>query len=135
MPTSNSNTLSRIFDSLPERVQSAIVAYANEVELSIAAVITFAIANFLELESVPIDDRQSHTEGNSILDDLPASLQSEIKNYAAEDEIPPEIVVELAITHFLDPDSVTFDDCLAELQHDQVELLRQQKGDRQATAA
>ncbi len=68
MPTSNPSTQSRIFDSFPERVQSAIIAYANEAELSLDAVITFAIA------------------------------------------------------HFLDPDSVTFDDCLIGLQRDQVEL-------------
>ena len=54
---------------------------------------------------------------------------------AAEDEMPPELVVELAIAHFLDPESVTFDDCLVGLQHDQVKLLRQQKRDQQATAA
>ena len=81
MPTSNPNTQSRIFESLPERVQSAIIAYANEAELSINVVITFAIAQFLELESVPVDNRQSHPEDNSILDDLPALLRSEIKNY------------------------------------------------------
>lgn len=49
--------------------------------------------------------------------------------------MPPEFVVELAIAHFLAPDSVTFDDCLIELQRDQVELLRRQKRARQATAA
>ena len=135
MPTSNPNTPSRIFDSLPERVQSAIVAYANEAELSIDAVITFAIAHFLEIKSIPVDDKQRCTEDTSIFDDLPASVQSEIKNYAAEDEMPLEFAVELAIAHFLDPDSVTFDDCQVGLQRERVELLRQQKRDRQVSAA
>ncbi len=134
MSISNPDTQSRIFNFLPEQVQLAIVAYANEVGLPIDAIITFAITHFLELESISLDNKH-RTEGSSILDDLPVSLQSEIKNYAAEDEMPPEFVVELAIAHFLDPDSVTFDDCIIGLQRDRVELLRQQKRDRQATAA
>lgn len=130
MPTFNRNTQSRIFGSLPERVQSAIAAYANEAELSIDAVIRFAIAHFLELESIPLDDKPSYSEAGSILGDLPASIQSEIENYAAEDGMPLEVLVELAIAHFLDPDSVTFDDCRVGIQRDRVELLRRHKRDR-----
>lgn len=52
----------------------------------------------------------------SILDNIPTSLQQTIKSYAAEQEIPPKFVVELAIAHFLDPDSATFDDCQIGLQ-------------------
>lgn len=130
MSISNPNTKSQIFNSLPQKVQSAIVAYAESAELSPDLVITFAIAHFLELESIPVYDTQSHTESSSILDDLPTSLKTEIENYAAEDDMPPEFVVELAIAHFLDPDSMTFDDCQTGLQQDRLELLKLQKSDR-----
>ncbi|MGG6295036.1 hypothetical protein ACQ4M4_11470 [Leptolyngbya sp. AN02str] len=49
--------------------------------------------------------------------------------------MPPEFVVELAIAHFLDPDSVTFDDCQVGLQGDRVELLCHQKQFQQQVAA
>lgn len=135
MPTSSLNTQSCLFDSLPEPIQSALTAYAKEAELSLDAVITFAIAYFLELESISLGNKESSTKSINSLDDLPAPLQSEIKNYAAEEEMPLEFVVELAIAHFLDSDSVTFDDCITGLQRERVELLRQQKRNLEATAA
>lgn len=135
MPISNPGTKSRIFNSLPERIQSAIAAYAESAELSPDAVITLAIAYFLELESIAVDESHSHAESGSILDDLPAVLRTEIENYAAEDDLPAEFVVELAIAHFLDPDSMTFDDCQTGLQPDRLELLRWQKSNLQATVA
>lgn len=135
MSTSKTNTQARIFDSLPERVQIAISAYASAVDLSTDAVIQFAIAHFLELEDSSSDTRPNHPTTDNILDDLPAVLQREIKRHGVEQEMPPEFVVELAVAHFLDPDSVTFDDCQVGLQRDRVELLRQQKRARQVAAA
>ncbi|MBE9127491.1 MULTISPECIES: hypothetical protein [unclassified Coleofasciculus] len=135
MPISNPDTKSKIFNSLPKKVQSAIVAYAESAELSPDGVIIFAIAHFLELESIREHDSHSHTESTSILNDLPTSLQTEIENYAALYDMPPEFVVELAIAHFLDPDSITFDDCQTRLQRDRLELLRLEKHQRSATVA
>ncbi|NES21105.1 MAG: hypothetical protein F6K41_19790 [Symploca sp. SIO3E6] len=57
----------------------------------------------------------------------------EIEKYAAEDELPPEFVVDLVIAHFLDPDSMTFDDCQTGLQQDQLALLRLEKHERAIT--
>ncbi|MCP2727225.1 hypothetical protein [Limnofasciculus baicalensis] len=94
---SNPNTKSHIFDSLPKKIQSAIVTYRELAEVSPDIVIRFAIARFLELEFIPMPDSHSYTESRSILNDLPTSLQTEIEKYAAEDNIPPEFVVELAI--------------------------------------
>lgn len=135
MPISNPGSKSQIFDSLPQKIQSAIAAYAESAELSPDVIITFAIAHFLELESIPLQEGHNHTESGSILNDLPASLQKEIENYAAENDMPPEFVVELAIAHFLDPDSMTFDDCQTGLQRDRLELLRLKKHQRSTTVA
>lgn len=135
MSTSIPNNQLWLFDSVPERVKLAIVAYANETGLSTQAIITIAIAHFLEAEAMPLGDKRSYSEGSGILDGLPASLQDAINHYAAADKLPPEFVVELAIAHFLDPDSVTFDDCQPGIQHERVELLRQHKRARRATAA
>jgi hypothetical protein len=41
--------------------------------------------------------------------------------------MPSEFVVELAIDHFLDPDSMTYEDCQVGVGRSQVERL-QQKG-------
>jgi hypothetical protein len=127
MPISNPNTKSRIFDSLPKKIQSAIVTYRELAELSPDMIITFAIANFLELDSIPLPNRHSNTENSSIINDLPTSLQTEIEKYAAEDNMPPEFVVELAIAHFLDPDSITFDDCQTGVQQERLEVLKLQR--------
>jgi len=82
------------------------------------------------LKSIPWDDRHKQNASGSILDELPASLRIETVNYAAEDELPPEFVVELAIAHFLDPDSMTFDDCQTQLQQERLTLLKLEKSDR-----
>ncbi len=92
------------------------------------------IARFLELEFIPVPDNHSHTESSSILNDLPTSLQTEIDKYAAEDNIPPEFVVELAIAHFIDPDSITFDDCQTEVQQERLEVLKLQQRSLQTVA-
>jgi hypothetical protein len=133
--TSNFNTQSQIFASLPEQVQEAIAAYADAADLSPDAVIQFAIAHFLELEYISPDTKQNLPKTGNVLDDLPGSLRHEVRNYAVEQEMPPEFVVELAIAHFLDPDCVTFDDCQVGLQRDRIELLRHQKQVQQQAAA
>jgi len=133
MPISNADTESQIFHSLPEKVQLAIRAYAESAGLSPDVVIVFAIAHFLELESIPWQDSHNQNASGNILDQLPAALRIEIEQYAAEDELPPEFVVELAIAHFLDPDSMTFDDCQTGLQQDQLALLRLEKHERAIT--
>ncbi len=130
MLTSNFNTQSQIFASLPERVQEAIAAYGNAADLLPDAVIQFATAHFLELEYISPDTKQNPPKTGNVLDDLPGSLRHEIRNYAVEQEMPPEFVVELArssrypqgVAHFLAPDSVTFDDCQVGLQRDRIEL-------------
>jgi len=49
-----------------------------------------------------------------------------IAHYATAHAMPPEFVIELAIAHFLDPDSVTFDDCQVGLVRDRLNLLLSQ---------
>jgi hypothetical protein len=105
------------------RVQDA-AAYANAANLLPDAVIQFAIAHFLELNYISPNTKQNPPKAGNVLDDFPGSLRYEIRNYAVGREMPPEFVVELAIAHFLDPDSVTFDDCQVGLQRDRIELLR-----------
>ena len=50
-------------------------------------------------------------------------------------EIPSELVIELAIAHFLDPDSVTFDDCQMKVEQTSITWLKQYAGNTAATAA
>ncbi len=135
MTTSDLNTQIRIFDSLPRRVQSAVVAYANAAKLPPAAVIEFMLTHFLELEARLPDEQRSSVEDSSMLSELPFFIQTAIAQYADENEMPPEFVVELAIAHFLDPDAVTFDDCQVGVQREQVELLKLRHHTQQATAA
>jgi hypothetical protein len=47
----------------------------------------------------------------NILDYLPEHIKQAIDEYCKETQLSPELVIELAIAHFLDVDSVTFDDC------------------------
>ncbi len=47
----------------------------------------------------------------NILDYLPERIKHAIEQYSKQTQLPPELVIELAIAHFLDVDSVTFDDC------------------------
>ena len=47
----------------------------------------------------------------NILDYLPERIKQAIEEYSKETQLPPELVIELAIANFLDVDSVTFDDC------------------------
>jgi predicted transcriptional regulator len=129
------NTQIRLFDSLPRSVQSAIVGYANAAMLPPSAVVEFAIAHFLELSPESSSERVAVVEEGSILSELPSYIQVGIEQYAMESDMPPEFVVELAIAHFLDPDSVTFDDCQMSIQRDRVEQLKLDWSARQAIAA
>lgn len=125
MVASNLNTQIRLFESLPHRIQSAIVAYANAAQLSPAVVVEAALTLFLELDNSFKQGTQSAVTEGSILTELPGSMQAAIVHYAETNEMPPEFVLELAIAHFLDPDAVTFDDCQVGVQREQVELLKQ----------
>ena len=135
MFSSTLNTQLQIFNSLPQGVQSAIVGYANAADLSPAVVIEFAIAQFLDLNFQTLSREHDATGDSSILADLPSSIRAAIEQYAIENEMAAEFVVELAIAHFLDPDSVTFDDCQVGVQRDRVELLKLHHEARQTTAA
>jgi hypothetical protein len=129
------NTQIRLFDSLPRRVQSAIVGYANAAKLPPYAVTEFAIAQFLELYPEVLGEQPESIRDSSILTELPLFLQSGIEKYALENEMPAEFVVELAISHFIDPDSVTFDDCQISVQRVQIEELKLYWSRQEKTAA
>ncbi|MDA0209020.1 MULTISPECIES: hypothetical protein [Desertifilum] len=118
------DTQLRLFNSLPQQVQSAIVGYANAAKVPPSAAIEFAIAQFLELDSNLFREQPSALEDNGILSELPRSVQTAIEQYAIQNKMPPEFVIELAIAHFLDPDSVTFTDCQISIQREQVERLK-----------
>ena len=135
MLASNLNTQIRLFESLPRQIQSVIVAYANAANLSPAAVVEVALSFFLELSAKPIHEPQSSIEEGSILAELPVAMQTAVTQYAVANEMPPEFVLELAIAHFLDPDSVTFEDCQVGVQHERIELLKLHYGAQQASVA
>jgi hypothetical protein len=135
MFSSTLNTQLQIFSSFPQGVQFAIVGYANAANLSPAAVIEFAMIQFLDLNFQTLSRESDASEDSSFLAGLPSSMQTAVEQYAMKNEMPAEFVVELAIAHFLDPDSVTFDDCQVGVQRDRVELLRLYRAARQATAA
>ncbi len=70
---------------------------------------------------------------SQIFNSLPEKVQLAIAAYAQSTELSPDIVITFAIAHFLDPDSMTFNDCQTELQRDQLELLRLKKHQRSTT--
>lgn len=135
MFSSTINTQLQLFNSLPQRVQSAIVGYANAADLSPAAVIEFGLIQFLDLDYQGFVREQDAVKDSSILADLPVPIRAAVEQYAIENEMPAEFVVELAIAHFLDPDSVTFDDCQIGVDRDRVELLKLHHKARLSTAA
>ncbi len=77
----------------------------------------------------------SAAKETSLLAALPTVLQSQAIEYAEKTEIPSELVIELAIAHFLDPDSVTFDDCQVKVEQNSIAWLKQYAGGEAATAA
>lgn len=90
------------------------------------AVIEFALIHFLDLTSKTTDEvvpANVLNDENTYLSELPAFIRVAIAEYATRNDMPPEFVVELAIAHFLDPDSITFDDCQVVLVRDRLELL------------
>jgi predicted transcriptional regulator len=135
MTTQHSTPATRILSSLPGDIQTAISAYASESNLTPQAVIEYAISQFLELDTTLTDDGQFEADGSSLLAELPHRLQNQARQYAQVADMPPEFVIELAISHFLDPDSVTFDDCRVKVQQGAIEWLKRSADSPSATAA
>ncbi|MGC1305614.1 MAG: hypothetical protein WA885_00180 [Phormidesmis sp.] len=133
MPSQTTPTNQRILDSLPEEIRAAILAYAHESELSTNAVIEGALKHFLALDPSLSSEAVNTAEDTSLLSTLPPVLQSQAIQYAEQTEIPAELVIELAIAHFLDPDSVTFDDCQVKVEQNSIAWLKQYAGDETAT--
>ena len=115
----------RILNSLPNDIRMAIETYANETGLSANAVIEGAINHFLSLDTSLSNSDARTAEKTSLLSSLPPVLQSQAIAYAERTELPAELVIELAIAHFLDPDSVTFDDCQVKVEQTSIAWLRQ----------
>ena len=134
--TSHSPTANNpILQSLPNDIHTAILTYASESELSPTAVIEGAIKHFLELDTSLSNEPSQVAEGTSLLAALADVLQSKALEYAEKLEIPGELVIELAIAHFLDPDSVTFDDCQVKVEQSSIAWLKQYAKNEPATAA
>jgi hypothetical protein len=97
---------------------------------SIRAVVEVAIAEFLEIESsdsnVPPPD-SFNGKAQMVLDLISPDLRTALSEYAHEIEMPSEFVVELAIAHFLDPDSMTYEDCQVGVGRSQIERLKQRR--------
>jgi hypothetical protein len=81
------------------------------------------------------DGGQFEADDSCLLSELPQRLQNQARQYAQAAEMPPDFVIELVIAHFLDPDSVTFDDCRIKVQQGSIEWLKQHAHDPAATAA
>lgn len=116
MTTQESTVDNRILQSLPDDIQAAIMTYASEANLTPPAVIEGAIKHFLDLDTSLSSASVCTVDDASLLAVLPSVIQSQARHYAQKTEIPPEFVIELAIAHFLDPDSVTFDDCQVKVE-------------------
>jgi predicted transcriptional regulator len=135
MTTQHSIPSTRILSSLPREIQTAVSTYASEANLTPQAVIEYAISQFLALDTTLTDDGQFEADRSSLLAELPQPLQNQARQYAKAAEMPPEFVIELAISHFLDPDSVTFDDCRIKVQQSSIEWLKQHAHNPAVTAA
>ncbi|WP_416672103.1 hypothetical protein [Egbenema bharatensis] len=143
MQTADSTTSPTMLSYFPERIQSALKAYAFEMNLSPEVVVQLAIGYFLESAdinttiSTGMNDQDSltHLPDHDVLAYLPLSLQKGIEQYATECEFPSEFVVELAVTFLLDPDASSFEDCQVNIQSDQVRLLQQYRQSHQTEAA
>lgn len=135
MALSETATDDRILASLPDEIRAAISTYARESELSANAVIEGALKHFLELDTSLSSEVMNAAEDESLLAALPPVLQSQAIEYAEKTKLPSELVIELAIAHFLDPDSVTFDDCQVKVEQTSIAWLKQYAGSEAATAA
>lgn len=125
----------RILESLPDDIRAAVLTYASESELTANAVIEGALKHFLELDASLSSGSTRTARDTSLLVALPPDLQSQAIQYAEQTEIPSELVIELAIAHFLDPDSVTFDDCQVKVEQTSIAWLKQYANNEAATAA
>ena len=133
MTSPTTPTDERILDSLPNDIRVAIEIYANETGLSANAVIEGAINHFLSLDTSLSSSAVRTAEQTSLLSSLPSVLQSQAITYAEQTELPAELVIELAISHFLDPDSVTFDDCQVKVEQTSIAWLKQYADEAAAT--
>ncbi|MBE9062930.1 hypothetical protein [cf. Phormidesmis sp. LEGE 11477] len=124
-----------ILDPLPDNIRAAILTYAHESELTANAVIEGALKYFLELDTSLDNEPISTAEDVSLLAILPPILQSQAIQYAEKTQIPTELVIELAIAHLLDPDSVTFDDCQVKVEQTSIARLKQYADAKAVTAA
>ncbi len=125
----------RILQSLPDDIRVAILTYASESALWPEAVIECALKHFLEIDATLSNESVSVAEDRSLLAALPSVLQSQAMEYAEKTAIPSELVIELAIAHFLDPDSMTFDDCQVKVEQTSIAWLKQYADNESATAA
>jgi predicted transcriptional regulator len=130
MLSESTNTHS-ILEFLPPSIRTVIETYGQTAHLSPQLVVEVAIAEFLEIDGLndlatpsDVSNRQAVSQ---ILDLFPVDLKSAIDAYAHELEMPSEFVVELAIAHFLDPDSMTYEDCQTGVARAQVERLKQKR--------
>ena len=101
----------RILESLPDDIRAAVLTYVSESELTANAAIEGMLKHFLELDTSLSRGTARTAKPTSLLAILSPVIQSQAIQYAEQTEIHSELVIELAITHFLDSDSVTFDDC------------------------
>jgi predicted transcriptional regulator len=120
-----------ILELLPPSIRSVIETYEQMTDSSPETVVEIAIAEFLEIDwlshlthRVDAPNRQAAYQ---IWDLIPLNLKAAIDEYANEIEMPSEFVVELAIAHFLDPDSMTYEDCQVGIGRAQVERLKQKR--------
>jgi predicted transcriptional regulator len=130
MLSESTNTRS-ILEFLPPSIRSVIETYGQMTDASPETVVETAIAEFLEIDwlnqltrRVDAPNRQAAYQ---ILDLIPLNLRAAIDEYANEIEMPSEFVMELAIAHFLDPDSMTYEDCQVGIGRAQVERLKQKR--------
>jgi hypothetical protein len=138
MLSESTNTRS-ILEFLPLSIRSVIETYGQITDSSPETVVEIAIAEFLEIDwlnqltrRVDAPNRQAAYQ---ILDLIPLNLRAAIDEYANEIEMPSEFVMELArsarypqgVAHFLDPDSMTYEDCQVGIGRAQVERLKQKR--------
>jgi predicted transcriptional regulator len=130
MLSESTNTHS-ILEFLPPSIRTVIGTYGQTARVSPQRVVEVAIAEFLEIDRLNDlanpSDVFNQQALNQILDLFPLELKSAIDAYAHEVEMPSEFVVEVAIAHFLDPDSMTYEDCQTGVARPQVERLKQKR--------
>jgi hypothetical protein len=133
---SESISTDTILDFLPDSIRVVIESYRQLTGCSPQFVVEMAIAEFLEIDGfVPSPIHADSSNGRvvkpndrmvkTVLDTISAQLKLAIDEYAEAVEMPNEFVVELAIAHFLDPDSMTYEDCQVGVGRLQIERLKQ----------